>query len=332
MITESVVTEQEPLTGRQARLTSAHAPLCRRAAQEVSLESLLLGLRLRGRLSDREKEFLDELALDQSITFLIHRRRYLHPEGVELFPHELIEGALQQGGEAVFLHRYRPQLKRHAGFTIYTATINTSAAEPLLLGFFGPDWQMNRPEMQDRFHHLVVKFREGNRLAEEMAQDLGGRQQPGQAVIILDREKDRVLSVNSEAEALLKKNWSDFVDFGFDWVSNRLRTIPLSPRTTMTDLTRGPLHLTLITLAAPDRSSTSFPIETVEASIVDNLQSEVGRIKQLAERLKELKDAAIDVRTTDLQVLANAFTASASAAEDLLTKLSPLNNHDNRRD
>jgi hypothetical protein len=114
-----VQVQNEPISARVSR-TASGTHLSRLAvittefsvvqkANLAAVESMLLGIVLRGWLADREKEFLDNLAPDRSITFLIRGRQYLHPEGIELFPSQLIETAIRQGGEAFFSHRYRPE-------------------------------------------------------------------------------------------------------------------------------------------------------------------------------------------------------------------------------
>ena len=253
-----VQVQNEPTSARVSR-TASEIRLSRLAAftSEFSttekgdlavVESMLLGIVLRGWLADSEKEFLENLAPDRSITFLIRGRQYLHPEGIELFPSQLIETAIGQGGEAFFSHRYRPEKCKTDGYTIHTALINPSEPEPLVLGYFGPDSQLDRPEIQDRFYRLVSQFRQTYRLVGEITHDLTGTQKSRVPTIIVNRCSGRVVSTNEAAEKLFRTSQQSLVDQEFGQLKSRLASVLCGRKMKMTNICKGNLHLTIITL------------------------------------------------------------------------------------
>ncbi len=257
-----VQVQNEPISARVSRKVSeTHLSRLAAITTEFSttekgnlavVESMLLGIVLRGWLADREKEFLDNLAPDRSITFLIRDRQYLHPEGIELFPSQLIETAIGQGGEAFFSHRYRPEKCKTDGYTIHTALINPSEPEPLVLGYFGPDSQLGQPEIKDRFYRLVSQFRQTYRLVGEIAHDLTGTQKSDVPTIIVNRCSGRVVSTNEAAEKLFRTSQQSLVDQEFGQLRSRLASVSYGRRMKMANISKGNLHLTIITIPSSE--------------------------------------------------------------------------------
>jgi len=253
-----VQVQNEPISARVSRKASeTHLSRLAAITTEFSttekgnlavVESMLLGIVLRGWLADREKEFLDNLAPDRSITFLIRGRQYLHPESIELFPSQLIETAIRQGGEAFFSHRYRPDRCKTDGYTIHTALINPAEPEPLVLGYLGPDSQLGQPEIQDRFYRLVSQFRQTYRLVGEIAHGLTGTQKSDVTTVIVNRCSGRVVSTNEAAEKLFRTSQQSLVDLEFGHLKSRLASVSCGRKMKMTNIGKGNLHLTIITI------------------------------------------------------------------------------------
>ncbi|MFQ6008029.1 MAG: hypothetical protein ACE5K8_03670, partial [Candidatus Zixiibacteriota bacterium] len=190
------------------------------------VESRLLGFYLRGWLTDRDKEFLDSFAPEGSLALLIRGNEYLHPEGIELFPFELIETAIKKGGDAVFTHRYqRASHDTSYHYTIYTAVIESSIPKPLVLGFFGPDDCMRLPETLNRFHELVALFREACRRQLRFAKKILQRLQSHNPTIIVNRCSGRVLALNETAAKLLQRSPRSLVDLEFGEIKTQLLSI-----------------------------------------------------------------------------------------------------------
>lgn len=268
-------------------------------ANLAALESMLLGVALRGWLADNEKEFLDNLAPDRSITFLIRSKQYLHPEGIELFPSQLIETAIRQGGEAFFSHRYRPDKCKTDGYTIHTALINPSEPEPMVLGYFGPDSQLGQPENQDRFYRLVSQFRQTYRLVGYFIHDFAGTQKSDIPTIIVNRCSGRVVSTNRAAEKLFRTSQRSLVDQEFGQLKARLGSVSYGHKMKMANICRGNLHLTIITIPSPQTSSESESSTIPEPFVNRILRLSVGLTKATGQ-LNTLSRKAMNGEITEL--------------------------------
>jgi len=286
-----------------SRLSPSPAIVTRIGLSEVTkaaaVESLLLGVRLRGWLADRDKEFLDNLTPDRSIAFLIHGKRYLHPEGVRLFPHEMVESAIAQGGEALFSHRYRPGRSHADGYTIHTALINPSEENPLVIGYFGPDNQLSHPETHDRFFKLVSQFRQAYRLAGQVAQELAVRQEAEVPTAIINRCSGRVVAVNGAAETLLRISERRLVDLEFGQLKSRLMPILTSRRLKITNVSRENLYLSVITIL-PDLASRDRRGSGTDEFFVEVLRSKSADIVKTVKRLETLSDRIVNEEITAL--------------------------------
>ncbi len=119
--------------------------------------ALLLGLELRRWLTNREKDYLDNLAPDNAITFLVRGGEYLHPAEIELFPAEIVDAALGQAGDSFFSHRFEDAGGRSC--RVYTGVIGPDSGNPIVLGMFGPDDPINRDLLSDRFSLVLGSFR-----------------------------------------------------------------------------------------------------------------------------------------------------------------------------
>jgi hypothetical protein len=260
----------------------------------AALEALLLGLRLRGWLTERERELLDSLAPERSTTFVIHGERYLHPEGLQLFPFELIEAAIHKGGDAIFTHRYRRDTNKASyHYTIYTAVINWPASPPLVLGFFGPDDQMKTPEVENRFHELVTLFRETYHSHHECAERLQQQLASDTPVIIVNRCSGRVVTLNEDAADLLHTDTIDLVDRELGEIRVQLGDLLPGHRLTMTNINEDELFLTIITLtaAAPSHQerepSTSEDLFIIIEEKLDELALLAGELKTIGRQTKD---------------------------------------------
>lgn len=265
-----------------------------------AVESMLLGIRLRGWLTDSEKKFLDNLAPDRSITFLIHQDQYLHPEGVELFPLELIETAIHKGGEAVFTHRYQLNSNDASDcYTIYTAVINPPQPKPLVLGYFGPDSQPGLYETENRFYQLVSLFREAYCRHQDFTQALARRLGSAMPTIIVNRCSGRVVSLNEAAAKLFHKDSRSLIDLEFGQVKGQLLSILPGHKLKMSNINDDDLYLTVITVPSTDVShehgSLCIPdkfLQRMRAMIIDMTKT-ASNLERLSHKVTDSEVAAV---------------------------------------
>ena len=274
---------------------------------QAAVESVLLGAQLRGWLSEREKEFLNNLSTDRVVTFLVRGIEYLHPEDVELFPSQVIETAMRQGGEAFFSHRYRADSSNVDGYTIITALINSLEQKPLMLGIFGPDPLINHPEIQEKFYRLVSQFRQAYGRVKDIAHELVERQESNIPFIVVNRSSGRVVSINNAAEKLFGESQRNLVGLEFGELKPMLTPILTTHKLKITNVNKGDLYLSVVTIQ-PCRTSSDRGNRGVVESFVSSLQSKSASLTATAKELETLSEKTMseDIATLSHKVAKEA--------------------------
>lgn len=287
-------------------------------ASQPAIESMLFGICLRGWISESEKDFLDGLAPHKSVTFFIYGDRYLHPEGVKLFPHDVIETAIQKGGKAVFSHRYQfNSYDAPDPYTIYTAVINQPGPEPLVLGFFGPEHQLGLHETKNKFFRLVSQFRDAHHQVKDFAQAVSRRLESNKPTIIINRSSGRVLTLNETAALFFHDDPRNLVDLEFGQLKDQFLSILPRYRLKMTNLCEDDLYLTVITTSPTDtpekRESLGVPYQFVQ-QVNDKLQ-------HMTKAAKALETLGRDVMNEQIAVLARHLGEAADELNLSIAKL-----------
>jgi hypothetical protein len=167
-------------------------------------ENLLINLELHGRLSSRDIEFLDGIAPDGFITFLIHGERYVHPEDLNLFPIEVIRTTLICSEDTHFTHRYHSDNGSGAGSSaIHTGRVTEIGGQPLIVGMVGPESLGRRSDIHNRFGSLVQRWRQAATRVKEPLSSVRRALSTKQAVAVINRTTGRVMALNEPAVSLL---------------------------------------------------------------------------------------------------------------------------------
>ncbi|GEM_PF-2001481 len=307
---------------------SIDLPVCDRmqvvkshVAGEGALTSLLFGLRYRGWLTDTEKEFLDGLAVTHGIVFVIRGNHYLHPEDVELFPLELIEGAMAQGERAIFTHRYLPPDDRHGRtYEIQTGVINPGRPETLILGHFGPDSETDRRAARERFCGLVHRFRDMYDAIDSLDDRIRDCLSSRIPALIVNRSSGRIMCLNRAATRLLDEDEAEFVDREFGEMKERLSRLMHNRKLTMHNLSGAGLNLSLVgfeVVATPEAAKEPFLADFF-------LYRFRHRISNIMIAVSLLKATADEGLTEDETVLAQTIIDETRELDQSLTRLSLL--------
>ncbi|HOZ07036.1 MAG TPA: hypothetical protein PLR32_03580 [candidate division Zixibacteria bacterium] len=192
-------------TSKQSRLERLDRFESKRFPTAVSEESavvraasLLLGVEIRGWLSRSEQEYLDSLAPDNALTFLVRGDRYLHPEEVPLFPPDLIDAAVRQGRDAVFSHRCAAGAASGPGISrVFTGVIEDRNGAPLVLGMLCPDSLTDKVVLERCFERVISAFRSARDSVRGMLAALGPTP-PGAARILVNRASGRVFHADPD--------------------------------------------------------------------------------------------------------------------------------------
>jgi hypothetical protein len=249
----------------------------------VKAASVLLGIELRGWLATREQEFLDSLAPNNAISFLVLGDRYLHPREVELFPLDLVRAAIRQGGDAVFSHRCQSgTCDCPTACRVFTGMVGSALGQPLVLGMFGPDEPINKQLLEDRFESVISIFRAARRSTRTVHDALGDTP-AGSARIIVNRASGRVIHIDRQLTDELDLPATEFVAREYGTIEGLLRRLFLRNRVHMENLACGCLNLTCMTFT-PARSASHR--DTDGSDFVDSLRGQLAGITSSAEYIE----------------------------------------------
>jgi len=243
---ESTGTSQSP-TNYLHRRTRAHSD----EATRTGLETLLLGLQLRGWLSDWDREFLDCLSFDNSITFLVHGNTYLHPDGVTLFPLEILQSGPEVGGDAFFTQRHRSvDVEGVRAKAIQSARIGEIKGEPLILGMVGVDSTAHRAQHESRFADLILMCRRAMQTTQTPVASIQARLSKSHPAVVLNRCSGRILAVNKRAEKLLECDAASIVDREYSEFKSRLEPYMAGRSLRLENISNEGSHLTVVSLVS----------------------------------------------------------------------------------
>lgn len=249
-------------------------------------QALLLGLHLRGRLCDREKDWLDRMAPERHLTFLLLGDQYLHPQNFDLFPEDVTSGLTALGAEAISYARLRPEGdNRVSPLGVHTSRIGSYDDQALVLGIAGPDTPHLRAESDHRFARLVDLARQAERRVAPVAarlRDIVRGQTP--AIVIL-RASGRVLAVNSAMEELLGQGRESLVDQEWGTAKQRLAALLPTSSITLESVADGDLSVAVMRLRSrAKRHDAKAEFE----SFLDAVQHRVAAVAASARHLKSL--------------------------------------------
>ncbi|MDH4156970.1 MAG: hypothetical protein OEW00_06825 [candidate division Zixibacteria bacterium] len=242
--------QDEPVALNRSSLfasQSASRPLSP-GAQTAGIASLLLGLALRPHLTESEKSFLDQLAPDRCITFLVDNDRYLHPEDVPLFPLDLIKTTVDQCGQAICTHHYPDFRDRSTRYKVHTAVVNPGQDKPVVLGFFGPERELDSCRTENSFFRLASQFRCIHESLPQLARKVREQMASGRPTVIVNRSSGRIMALNDEAVQMLGPGEPNPTDREFGDIRDRFLQLRPGSKLTMRNLSEKDLHLAVVTL------------------------------------------------------------------------------------
>ena len=266
----------------------------------AGIESLLIGLSLRDRLTDSEKNFLDFLAPRDSLLFLLREGRFLHPEDTDLFPLELIETAVNEGGEAFFSHRLQTSGNReNRRYRVHTAHIRTAPGGTLILGMLAPDNPATECEYTDGFCDLAISFRKISENISGLAADIRNRYEHGTPTLLINRSSGRLLGANPAATDLFRLPEQQLVDMEYSCFKHRLADIMAGYKIKMDNIPQGENSFTVMTFSSEKpvaRKDDPFLLD----HFLDSMMNKISSTTTAASFLSSLNDSERAAEETEL--------------------------------
>ena len=268
------------------------------AGQSARSISLLISLTLNGRLTDRDREWLDSLASDEAICFLIHGDRYLHPEDTPLFPIELIESSMLPCGTSVFSQRFRtkdsPNLSTHR---ILSTVIGRIDGLPIRFGLFGRENLMADKGIELAFSDSVVALREAavclTDLSEQILPDLNS----DNPCCLLDRTSGAVMAANDAFAALIDTQSPNLSGASFqDMIADFPRQFS-DNRLVIQNTSIAACPLSLVTVGDQAKASSE---DNISRFFFHKIRNRLTAITTSASFLKSLETTSLDPDETSL--------------------------------
>jgi len=288
----------------------------------AAASSLLLNLRMHNWLTDNEKDFLDNLASEKDLIFLIKGDKYYHPEDLELFPAETINSCCMGKGEAVFSQKYNTtNSDGNQTYRIRTACIDNIDGEILILGQFGPDLISDKEDKDNHFHQLIELFRKSVKTANTAYLALDKRLDVENPIIIVNRASGYIVHANNAAGALLSSKVKDLAGIEFSSISEKMKSMIPHYKMDIENITSTDMSFSIVKLTSSKKKQISSvrkvfeetnagfrgPISTIvtAASLLEQESNEPESKKLLGVILDEIQD--VD-RRLKLQNLVSVFS------------------------
>lgn len=215
----------------------------------AAASSLLLNIRLHNWLTNNEKDFLDNLASEKDLVFLIKGNKYFHPEELELFPAETIQSCCNGKDEAVFSQKYTS--KNSDGnkiFRIRTACIDSINGDTLILGQFGPDRISDKEKKDNHFHQLVELFRNSVNLASQTFRILEKKLDTENPVVIINRTSGYIVHANNTIASLLSSNVRDLIGTEYNKTSTKMKSLISNHKMNIENISSSDMSFSIIKL------------------------------------------------------------------------------------
>ncbi|HUV31783.1 MAG TPA: hypothetical protein VMY05_11940 [Acidobacteriota bacterium] len=291
------------------------------AGLPARIESLLLGLHLRGRLTPGDRELLNCLTDETSTCFLFHNGRFSHPDGLNVLPLREAETTLNSGSTATFWHRVRSEEPWSAsGYHVYTAVLDPAVPSPIVLGLVCSEAAPRDRRYQRPFGDLVFRFRKAGMRAGMLIPGLDAALAGATPIMVVDRDSGQVMAANEPLCSLLKRVAAQLVDMEYSELKRDLsRAFPdLSFR--LDNIGHGSVSLTLVSLqrrttdaGQQDRSLFDFFIHRMR-----------GKIAAVTSAAWHLDSLHVDHRSREFSDLPRIVRTETAELDRYLTRMSLL--------
>ncbi|UCC44683.1 MAG: hypothetical protein JSU65_01780 [Candidatus Zixiibacteriota bacterium] len=291
----------------------------------AGIQSILLGLRLRGWLTESENNLLGLLTCDGSTSFLYYDGKYLQPSGANRFSMEPIKTALSTGSAAIFSHREKSgNLPGGDPFRIHAAIIDPEMVKPIVLGLATPEIGRGAWPSSSAFDELLRKFREASAVVESVLPKLAAALEQPVASLLINRTSGRIVVANKPFCSIIRKDSEALVDREFGQAKQDLLSVLPGLSLEMKNLTRESLCLTLVRLRAGRRKDQRRQDPFMVDFFTHKMRNKISAITTAASHLEAITS---DEATSDLSELVRIILRAASETDHYLSRWNLIVNY-----
>ena len=181
------------------------------------IETLLLGLRLRGNITPDDEDLLRSMTDQSSILFLHRDGSFFNNSEWEISAKEVIATALNSRCTAIFSHRFSlTDVASKNCHRVQAAVIDPQSARPIVLGTVSPDPGFADSRTERCFADLLSRFQAATADIDRQASELESAFQSELPNIVINRGSGRVLAANSAISTALGREADSLtgIEFG----------------------------------------------------------------------------------------------------------------------
>jgi hypothetical protein len=319
-IPEFHVEPQQQADSRWRRSQSEQGAM-RLSQAQAAIESMLLSLRFRNFLTSGERQLLDVLAADKTITFLIRGRDYVHPREFEPFPLDQVVSSLVPGSGAIFVHRYYPPANEDQHCRkVHTSRVGSMADGDLILGMLGPDREGSSYQ-ELHFERLADMFRQMWSRTEVVASAISSYLSTGEPVILINRASGRVILASEAVEKALDISSSDLLGQEYRQVQHMLAGRLAGQQRSLRNVDINGIYLCVVTLNAGPAMPPDTGTGDSARFLIHGMRNKLAAVMAAS---SHLQIAAEDLTPANHSELTSIIEQQTRAADQYLDRLTLL--------
>ena len=311
-------------TGTQTGIgLQTETPHDSRKVSQAGIESLLLGLNLRGWLTDSEKRLLDLLTAANCTTFICHDGHYVHPDNFDLFPVELIDTSPAAGSTAIFSQRFHPPQQSHPKcYRIHTAALDPRENPATILGMYGTEIETQEQESAHHFTELLLRFRKAANRIESLTTRLKTALASTLPTAVINRASARIVSANSAFCEMMAKQPRAVIDQEYSRLTGESKGALTSAAKRMDNIGQSALNLTIVSIDEPPVHNASHD-SSITSFFTHKMRNKIASITTAA---SYLDTAFMAEEKPDKSELTRMILTEASELDQQLSRLNLLVN------
>jgi hypothetical protein len=250
----------------------------------AGIVSLLIGVTVRGWLTDHEKELLDALVPSSCICFLHYDGHYLHPESVPMLSPEQLECSYLQDN-AVYSHRQRLNSGRFSNSRVHAVRIGEFGGNQLTFGMIGSDHGELFDHAADNFSIITGRLRAAAHQVEPVTERLNRALRSEYPVLVVNRCSGRIMATNGATQGWYKESDRDLVGQEFNISKQHLSNLLATHSLHAENFWVEEINLSIVTLK-PRQVKAQEVAEMMNPRFIDSLRRATQALHSTAHHLE----------------------------------------------
>lgn len=251
--TDQFQTEQlrtETILKNKSRLNlESHDYFTDKILKDKDIALLLLKVHLDIKLSEKDEEILSQYNSKGTTTFIIKNKKFIYPTGKDLFPFNIIESAVNQGGPAIFTQNYlKGTGKVEIQCKIVSTLLSSTLDEKIIIGLLGKGLPYRNFSEEDNFMKTANYFRQIEQKIQSILSQIKNSLNEKNSKIIIERDTGEIIAVNSKAIKQFNISPDKIIGKSLDKLKKDLSPHFINSKISMEDISSDYLNLAVVSL------------------------------------------------------------------------------------